>query len=61
MDSFHARLRFSGVRMRNRSSAADLTFVSAGPPRLGESPLGFRAGMMLRDPDGHALERVSGS
>lgn len=39
--------------------AADVPFVSPGLVQLGENPLGFPAGMLLRDPDGHALELVS--
>ena len=56
------------IRMRaaDASSAeralldADVPFVSPGLVRVGESALGFEAGMMFRDPDGHALELVSG-
>lgn len=38
---------------------ADVPFVSPGLVRLDGAPLGFRSGMLLRDPDGHALELVA--
>ncbi len=37
----------------------DVSFVSPGLVQLDGAPLGFARGMLLRDPDGHALELVA--
>ncbi len=37
----------------------DVSFVSPGLVQLDGAPLGFAQGMLLRDPDGHALELVA--
>jgi catechol 2,3-dioxygenase-like lactoylglutathione lyase family enzyme len=34
------------------------TFISPGPVSLPDSALGFRSGLVVRDPDGHAMEVV---
>jgi len=38
--------------------AAHATFVSPGPVALPDTSLGFRSGLLVRDPDGHAMEVV---
>ena len=38
--------------------AARATFVSSGPVTLTDGSLGFRSGLLVRDPDGHAMEVV---
>ena len=38
--------------------AAHATFVSPGPVGLADTALGFRSGLLVRDPDGHAMEVV---
>lgn len=34
------------------------TFISPGPVSLPDTTLGFRSGLLVRDPDGHAMEVV---
>jgi hypothetical protein len=41
-----------------RVSHARLKLVSPGPVRVPDRPLGFRAGLLARDPDGHAVAFV---
>ncbi|MBK7974695.1 MAG: VOC family protein [Deltaproteobacteria bacterium] len=48
-----------GVAAERELLAGDTPFISPGLVQLGEGPFGFGAGMMLRDPDGHALELVT--
>ena len=38
--------------------AAHATFISPGPVSLPDTALGFRSGLLVRDPDGHAMEVV---
>ena len=38
--------------------AAHVTLVSPGPVGLPDAALGFRSGLLVRDPDGHAMEVV---
>jgi catechol 2,3-dioxygenase-like lactoylglutathione lyase family enzyme len=38
--------------------SAHVTFVSPGPVGVLDAALGFRSGLLVRDPDGHAMEVV---
>jgi catechol 2,3-dioxygenase-like lactoylglutathione lyase family enzyme len=53
---WQTRLRTSEAEAAARAVlAAGLPWVSPGAVRLGQATLGFRAGALVRDPDGHAI------
>jgi catechol 2,3-dioxygenase-like lactoylglutathione lyase family enzyme len=54
---WQTRLRVrDGAVSERELFAAGAPFVSPGLVQLGDASLGFAAGMLVRDPDGHALE-----
>ena len=60
-DIFHwqTRLRASDLNVADRKlRAGRFWFVSPGIVTLAEKVLGFSAGLLVRDPDGHVLELV---
>jgi len=60
-DIFHwqTRLRASDLTLADqRLRAGRFSFVSSGVVPLAEKVLGFAAGLLVRDPDGHVLQLV---
>jgi len=45
-------------RLTQQLLQAGVPFLSPGPVALEDSELGFRAGALLRDPDGHPLRLI---
>lgn len=56
---WQTRLVTSGLESAYRALRAQHgTFISSGPVALPDTALGFRSGLLVRDPDGHAMEVV---
>jgi catechol 2,3-dioxygenase-like lactoylglutathione lyase family enzyme len=54
-DLWHWQINIATEEVDGRADARDLLLVSSGVVDLPQADLGFSTGLMMRDPDGHAL------